>query len=116
MKNFKILIFLFILSNFVFGIQLISKIDDPCSDPIISVAKEKGIKELNILETIRYLRVEKACGKLDEQDETFYLIESKEYQKDFEQSRYMVSWTSTFSYCVGVTIFYYFALGWMADK
>jgi len=112
----KRLLVLTLVSNLLFGIQLFPKMKDPCSDPIIATAKEKGIKGLSMIETVRYLRVEKACKNLGGHDETFYLIESKEYQRDYEQSRYMVSWTSTFSYCVGVAIFYYFVLGSLADN
>ena len=108
MKFIKNIILVLAVSNVLSGIQLIPKIENPCSDPIIAVAKEKGLKGMNVKETIRYLRVERDCIKSEGNDKTFYLIESKEYQKDYEQSRYMVSWTSTFSYCVGVSIFYYF--------
>jgi len=116
MKNIQKAIIMLLMFNSLFGIQILPKIEDPCSDPIIAVAKEKGLKGMNMVETIRYVRVEKACKNLGGHDETFYLIESKEYQRDYEQSRYMVSWTSTFSYCVGVAIFYYFVLGSLADN
>ena len=79
----------------------------PCSDRTITFARKFGVKALPVKDLPRYFKASKICRKKG--GETLIdQIQINEYNRDFEQSKYMSSWTSTYGMCVTAIIFYFF--------
>ncbi len=104
----KILFFYLIISSGCYYAQEQNKVNEnPCTDPIISFARKKGVKSLPITDIPRYLKVSKACQEKGG-EAIIDQIYINEYNRDFEQSKFMSSWTSTYGMCVTAIIFYFF--------
>jgi len=105
MKN---LIFCLIISFGIYYGQEEDKVDEnPCSDPIISFARKHGVKALPVTDMPRYLKISKACQEKGG-EVLINQIYINEYNRDFDQSKFMSSWTSTYGMCVTAIIFYFF--------
>jgi hypothetical protein len=62
---------------------------------------------LPIKDLPRYFKASKICR--EKGGETLIdQIQINEYNRDFEQSKFMSSWTSTYGMCVTAIIFYFF--------
>ena len=104
----KILIFYLFISFSFYYSQEEDKVDtNPCADPIISFARKHGVKALPITDIPKYLKVSKAC-KENGGEVVIDQIYINEYNRDFEQSKFMSGWTSTYGMCVTAIMFYYF--------
>ena len=83
------------------------EIKNPCADPIISFARKNGVKAVPIKELPHFFKVSKACR--EKGGETVIdQIYINEYSRDFDRSKFMSSWTSTYGMCVTAIIFYFF--------
>ena len=105
MKN---LIFCFIISSsFYYSQEQDKESESPCTDPIISFARKNGVKALPITDLPRYLKVSKQCREKGGEAiiDQIYISENN---RDFKQSKFMSSWTSTYGMCVTAIIFYFF--------
>jgi|TARA_B110000914_G_scaffold8475_1_gene7024 hypothetical protein len=81
--------------------------NNPCSDRTITFARKFGVKALPIKDLPRYFKASKICR--EKGGETLIdQIQINEYNRDFEQSKFMSSWTSTYGMCVTAIIFYFF--------
>ena len=102
---------LIIIFIFIAGVSLCQNIDtndsNPCSDPLISFARKFGVKGLSLKDLPRYYKVSKAC-KEQGGDAIIDQIQINEYNRDFENSKFMSGWTSTYGMCVSVIVFFYF--------
>lgn len=98
MRIFSILL---IMSN-VFANNNIN----PCMDPILSLANKNGLKSLTFKEVLYYRKISRMCKKQGGKEKIRQIV-LREYNRDFENSRYMSSWTSTHSMFVSMLIFYY---------
>ena len=104
----KIIIFYLIISFGCFYAQEKDKVNEnPCADPIISFARKNGVKALPITDIPKYLKVSKACQEKGG-EAVIDQIYINEYNRDFNQSKFMSSWTSTYGMCVTAIIFYFF--------
>ena len=104
MKN---LILLTIIVSGVSFSQDEEKESNPCVDPTISYARKHGVKGLPVKDLPHYFKVSKACKEMGG-DILIDQISINEYNRDFEQSKFMSGWTSTYGMCVTAIIFYYF--------
>ena len=105
MKN---LIFCLIISfSFCYSQEQDKADANPCADPIISFARKNGVKALPITDIPKYLKVSKACQEKGG-EAVIDQIYINEYNRDFDQSKFMSSWTSTYGMCVTAIIFYFF--------
>ena len=83
------------------------KPQNPCSDRTIIFARKFGVKALPIKDLPRYHKASKEC--LEKGGETLIeQIHINEYNRDFNKSKFMSSWTSTYGMCVTAIIFYFF--------
>ena len=80
---------------------------NPCSDPLISFARKFGVKGISIKDLPRYYKVSKAC-KEKGGEAIIDQIQVNEYNRDFQNSKFMSGWTSTYGMCVSVIVFFYF--------
>jgi len=81
--------------------------NNPCSDQTITFARKFGVKALPIKDLPRYFKASKICR--EKGGETLIdQIQINEYNRDFEQSKFMSSWTSTYAMCITAIIFYFF--------
>ena len=83
------------------------KLQNPCSDRTITFARKFGVKALPVKDLPRYHKASKECLKKGGE----VLIEQihiNEYNRDFNKSKFMSSWTSTYGMCVTAIIFYFF--------
>ena len=81
--------------------------DNPCSDRTVTFARKFGVKALPVKDLPRYFKASKICR--EKGGETLIdQIQINEYNRDYEQSKYMSSWTSTYGMCVTAIIFYFF--------
>ena len=83
------------------------KEENPCVDPTISYARKHGVKALPARDLFQYHKASKACKEMGG-DVLIDQISINEYNRDFEQSKFMSGWTSTYGMCVTAIIFYYF--------
>ena len=106
MKN--LIILLLVCFGYCFGQEKQKEEEgNPCLDPTISYARKFGVKGLPVKDLPHYFKVSKACR--DKGGEVLIdQISINEYNRDFEQSKFMAGWTSTYGMCVTAIIFYYF--------
>ena len=79
-----------------------------CDDPLIKLAQTKGIKAVPLKDIRRFNKLLKACERQGGKEEIKQLY-YKDWQRDYNSSRRMASWTSTHAMCVFVAFGYYFA-------
>ncbi len=80
---------------------------NPCIDPTISYARKYGVKGLPVKDLPHYFKVSKDCKEMGG-DILIDQISINEYNRDFEKSKFMSGWTSTYGMCVTAITFYYF--------
>ena len=103
----KKLFLLFIIITVSTAQENNKEIKNPCSDPIISYARKFGVKAIPIKDLPHFFKVSKACR--EKGGETVIdQIYINEYSRDFDRSKFMSSWTSTYGMCVTAIIFYFF--------
>ena len=80
---------------------------NPCVDPTISYARKNGVKALPAKDILQYHKASKACKEMGGEGiiEQIYI---NEYNRDFQQSKFMSGWTSNYGMCVTAIIFYFF--------
>tara|TARA_X000001036_G_scaffold275397_1_gene255726 strand:+ start:552 stop:890 length:339 start_codon:yes stop_codon:yes gene_type:complete len=103
----KKLFLLFIIITVSTAQENNKEIKNPCSDPIISYARKFGVKAIPIKDLPHFFKVSKACR--EKGGETVIdQVYINEYSRDFDRSKFMSSWTSTYGMCVTAIIFYFF--------
>ena len=102
----KLVLYIIIVSGVSFS-QDKEKEENPCVDPTISYARKHGVKALPARDLFQYHKASKACKEMGG-DVLIDQISINEYNRDFEQSKFMSGWTSTYGMCVTAIIFYYF--------
>ena len=102
----KLILLIIIVSGVSFS-QDKEKEENPCVDPTISYARKHGVKALPARDLFQYHKASKACKEMGG-DVLIDQISINEYNRDFEQSKFMSGWTSTYGMCVTAIIFYYF--------
>ena len=102
----KLILLIIVVSEVSFA-QDEEKVSNPCVDPTISYARKYGVKALPVKDLPHYFKVSKACKEMGG-DALIDQISINEYNRDFEQSKFMSGWTSTYGMCVTAIIFYYF--------
>lgn len=97
-----------IVTSFILGQDIQLEEIHPCDDPLLKMAESGGIKSIPIKDILRLQKLLDAC---EEQggDEQVQKIIRQDWERDFRAARHMDGWTSTFSICVALTAFYYFA-------
>ena len=104
---------------FFFGVLIGQKPKEesvsPCDDPLIKLAQTKGIKAVSLKDIRRFNKLLKACERQGGKEEVKQLY-YKDWQRDYNSSRRMASWTSTHAMCVFVAFGYYFAGRVLATK
>ena len=100
--------YILIIASFsvVFGKKTSEK-QNPCSHPLIKLAKDNGIKSIPFKDIFKYRSLVKECEsegdyKIIEQ------IEMMDWERDFKKSKAMSSWTSTHAMFVFVTVGYFY--------
>ena len=84
-----------------------AKLQNPCSDRTVIFARKFGVKALPVKDLPRYHKASKEC--LEKGGEALIeQIHINEYNRDFNKSKFMSSWTSTYGMCVTAIIFYFF--------
>ena len=102
----KLILLIIVVSEVSFA-QDEEKVSNPCIDPTIIYARKYGVKALPVKDLPHYFKVSKACKEMGG-DVLIDQISINEYNRDFEQSKFMSGWTSTYGMCVTAIIFYYF--------
>jgi hypothetical protein len=92
---------------FLFGQDSMTDRPNPCEDPLLNLAQNKGIKAIPIKDIPRFRKLMKAC-----EDEGGYKsieqIVYRDWQRDYSKAKTMASFTSTFSVIVFLVMIYYF--------
>jgi len=104
MKQIISTILLFV---FLFGQGSMADRSNPCEDPLLNLAQNKGIKAIPIKDIPRFRKLMKAC----EDDGGAKIIEQivyKDWQRDYKKAKTMASFTPTFSVLVFLVMIYYF--------
>ena len=81
--------------------------ENPCDHPLLSLARENGVRAVPLKEYFKYRQIVKACN---EQGGQLFIeqIAQRDLIRDYYRSKVMASWTSTHAICVFSVIFYYF--------
>jgi hypothetical protein len=103
----KLILFIIIVSGVSFSQDKEKKETNPCVDPAISYARKHGVKALPARDLLQYHKASKACKEMGG-EAIIDQIHINEYNRDFQQSKFMSGWTSTYGMCVTAIIFYYF--------
>ena len=87
----------------------------PCDDPLIKIAKNEGIKAVPIKSFFKYRKLINECEKEGKED---YIknIYDKDWQRDYDRSKGMASWTSTHAMFVFISFSYFVAGKILATK
>jgi hypothetical protein len=86
------------------------EIFNPCDDPLLKIARTKGIKAVPLRDMRKLKKLMKQCSRTQEEGgEKISEIYESDWQRDFESARLFSSWTSTYSVIVFMTMFYYYA-------
>jgi len=104
MKHFTSTILFFV---FLFGQELSDDRPNPCEDPLLNLAKNKGIKAIPVKDIPRFRKLMKAC----EDDGGHMVIEQivyRDWQRDYNKAKTMASFTPTFSIIIFLVMVYYF--------
>jgi len=92
--------------SFLFGQDRLEK-ENPCSHPLLKLAKDNGIKSIPLKDIFRYRSLMKECensGKSIVVEQ----IQMIDWERDFKKSKTMASWTSTHAMFVVVTVGYFY--------
>jgi len=92
---------------FLFGQDSMTDRPNPCEDPLLNLAQNKGIKAIPIKDIPRFRKLMKAC----EDDGGYKSIEQivyRDWQRDYSKAKTMASFTPTFSVIVFLVMIYYF--------
>jgi len=103
----RLILLIIIVSEVFFSQDKEKKESNPCVDPTISYARKHGVKALPAKDLLHYHRASKACKEMGG-EAIIDQIQINAYNRDFEQSKFMSGWTSTYGMCVTAIIFYYF--------
>ncbi len=110
----KIIIILLSLL-FLFGQESMEDSPKPCEDPLLKLAKKKGIKAIPIKDILRFRKLMKACEKVGGEKVVDQIVH-QDWQRDYRKAKTMASFTSTFSICVFLVMVYYFVGLGLATK
>ena len=101
------IILLFISVSILLGQNPMEKQMNPCSHPLIKLAREKGIKSIPVKDVLKFRRLIKECENNGNEAvvEQIYLMD---WERDYKKSKTMASWTSTHAMFVITTIGYYY--------
>ena len=102
----KIFLFIF-FSGFIFSQESETSEYDPCSDPLLILARKDGIKAMPLKDIFKYRKLVKECERYGG-EKVIQQIELRDFERDFRKSQTMASWTSTYSICVFIVMIYYF--------
>ena len=98
---------MFISISILLGQKPMEKQMNPCSHPLIKLAREKGIKSVPVKDILKFRKLIKECENNGNKAavEQIYLMD---WERDFKKSKTMASWTSTHAMFVITTIGYYY--------
>ena len=111
----KLFLALLILCGILTGQKPKKESVSPCDDPLIKLAQTIGIKVVSLQDVRRFNKLLKDCERQGGKEEVKQLY-YKDWQRDYNSSRRMASWTSTHAMCVFVAFGYYFAGRVLATK
>ena len=100
------LFFVIASCSILFG-QGTFKKQNPCSHPLIKLARDNGIRSIPLKDLFKYRKLVKECEKSGN-SKAIEQIESMDWERDFKRSKAMSSWTSTHAMFVVVTVGYYY--------
>jgi hypothetical protein len=92
---------------FLFGQASPTNKPNPCQDPLLNLAENKGIKAIPIKDIPRFRKLMKACED-DGGEKIIEQIIYKDWQRDYNKAKTMASFTPTFSVLVFLVMIYYF--------
>ena len=100
--------YIFVITSWsiLFGQNTVEK-QNPCSHPLIKLAKDNGIKSIPLRDIFKYRSLVKEC-KNSGNAKTIEQIEIMDWERDYKRSKAMSSWTSTHAMFVVVTVGYYY--------
>ena len=93
--------------SILFGKNKIEKQSNPCSHPLIKLARERGVKSIPIKDILKYRKLIKECEN-NGNPAVVEQILMMDWERDFKRSKTMASWTSTHAMFVMTTIGYYY--------
>ncbi len=86
------------------------EIINPCDDPLLKIARTKGIKAVPFRDMRKLKKLMKQCSRTREEGgKKISEIYESDWQRDFQSARLFSSWTSTYSVIVFMTMLYYYA-------
>jgi hypothetical protein len=103
----KIILLPLFYFGLLFGQDSLKVEIDPCSDPLLILARKNGIKAVGVINIFKYRKLVKACEKQGG-ELVVQQIELQDFERDYRKSKTMASWTSTYSVCVFIIMTYYF--------
>ena len=92
---------------FLFGQDSMADRPNPCEDPLLNLAQNKGIKAIPIKDIPRFRKLMKACED-DGGHKAIEQIVYRDWQRDYNKAKTMASFTPTFSVIVFLVMIYYF--------
>ena len=92
---------------FLFGQDSMTDRPNPCEDPLLNLAQNKGIKAIPIKDIPRFRKLMKACEDKGGY-KTIEQIVYRDWQRDYNKAKTMASFTPTFSVIVFLVMIYYF--------
>jgi hypothetical protein len=104
MKQFTSTVLFFV---FLFGQESMADRPNPCEDPLLNLAQNKGIKAIPIKDIPKFRKLMKACENAGGYKVTEQIV-YRDWQRDYNKAKTMASFTPTFSVIVFLVMIYYF--------
>jgi hypothetical protein len=92
---------------FLFGQESMADRPNPCEDPLLNLAQNKGIKAIPIKDIPKFRKLMKACEDKGGYKVTEQIV-YRDWQRDYKKAKTMASFTPTFSVIVFLVMIYYF--------
>jgi len=91
-------------------IYLTAQVEDeysPCDDPILDLARNEGIKSIPLKDMFHYFKISRDC-QASGGEEIMKQIRHSDWERDYKKSKVLASYSSTYSTCVAVLVFYFY--------
>ena len=92
---------------FLFGQGSMADRPNPCEDPLLNLAQNKGIKAIPIKDIPKFRKLMKDCEDKGGYKVTEQIV-YRDWQRDYKKAKTMASFTPTFSVIVFLVMIYYF--------
>ena len=105
----RIFLSFLLLVQFTVGQEIDNQSYNPCEDPLLKLARVKGIKAVPLKDIRKFRKALRKCkvSQKDGEKKVSEIFEA-DWKRDYKSAMIFSSWTSTYSILVFMTLVYYY--------